>query len=125
MRPKNIIMFERLVLASLALGPIQTLIGWQQLMALGSIQFVLGIQAFTIGVILLLTFLVSRRRSKVAMWILIVMFVLGVPMIIKMFTDGVLVGASLITLAQTLAQLLGIILLFTPASRSWMRERPA
>jgi hypothetical protein len=123
MRPQAIIWFERLNLGTLALGVVQSWLAWDTLVKTGqSIAFILAVQIFSFGLVIALTLLVSRRRSKVAMWILVVFFVLGLPGMFMMLRGGLLLGSHVISIMQTLAQFSALVLLFTGPARRWMNR---
>jgi len=126
-RPKSIVWFERLIFSTLLLGAIQSYLSWDETVALES-QANSNPAAFTafvqVGVFLIigtLTLLISRRRSKVAMWVSIALFVLGLPVFFTLLARGLVIGLGVITVAQTLGQVIAYGLLFTPSSRRWMR----
>lgn len=122
MRPVTIVNFERIILATLALGAVQTWLGWDRLAALSSVPRLIVTDIFSFGLVILLTLLVSRRRSKVAMWISIVLFVLGLPVIVLLAVKGEMVGSALISIVQTIGQFVAYGLLFTPSARRWMNK---
>lgn len=120
MRPQSIVNFERLIFASLGLGVIQSYLAWDQLTQMGSAGFVLFVQLFVFLLMVGLTLLVSRRRSKIAMWISIALFALGLPWFIQMLLQGIMPGSAWISVAQTILQLFAFGLLFTPSARDWL-----
>ncbi|WP_141249435.1 hypothetical protein [Sphingobium sp. D43FB] len=75
----------------------------------------------TIALIVALTLLVSRWRSRVAMWISIILFAIGIPSVFSLAAHGLLAGAHFITVLQTFGQLVAYGLLFTPEARAWMK----
>ncbi|XJJ69749.1 hypothetical protein WBP07_22745 (plasmid) [Novosphingobium sp. BL-8A] len=87
------------------IGLIQAYLGWDQNTQMASVGFILTVQIFTATLIASLVLLVSRRRSNIAKWIQIVMFVLGIPLVYKFFTEGMLHGSAWITALQTIGQL--------------------
>ena len=128
MRPKAIIYFERIIFGTLLLGVLQSYLGWDRLVALAGATrpnptgFIILVQALTIALIVTLTLLTSRRRSRIAMWASIVLFVLGLPTVAALAAQGLLLGSGAITTLQTVGQLIAYGLLFTPAARQWMRS---
>ncbi|MBC2664088.1 hypothetical protein H7F51_01000 [Novosphingobium flavum] len=126
MRPQSIIYFERIIFGTLILGVIQNFFGWNRAIDLvattqsNPVFFIVFVQIFTYLLIGTLTLLVSRRRSKVAMWISITMFVIGIPVLFKIVASGLLFGSGAITALQTIGQLIAFALLFTSSSRHWM-----
>lgn len=127
MRPKAVVYFEWLILGTLALGIVQSYLEWDSLIALaGATQsnpaaFVLLTQALTIALIVALTLLVSRWHSRVAMWISIVLFAIGIPSVFALAAHGRLAGTHFITVLQTFGQLVAYGLLFTPEAWAWMK----
>ncbi len=121
MRPKPIIIFEILYCIMMSVG------AWRSWMWLGDLNPTLPktmLLATEIGMFLLvvsLVFFVSRRRSKMAMWILILLTLLPLLITLKMLFDGLLLtDPSLILLLQTTVKMIAILFLFLPSSRLWM-----
>ena len=139
MRPKPIVYFEWLYLATLLMGVVQSYLNWDRLLVVmakvsSNPSFIILVtQVLTFALIITLVLIISRRRSKVAMWIMIVLFVLGLPTVIRTLTSSAAaIGAisplsTLITIVQMAGQLAAFGLLFTPAARRWMnrQEGPA
>jgi len=123
MRPKSIALFELLNMAVLALGVFQGWLASGELMQTGSVAFIIFVQLGTFAILVGLVLLVSRKRSKIAMWIFILMTLLGLPMIFEMLSNDTSLGSSWITIVQTIVQLIAIALLFLPSSRKWMENR--
>jgi len=128
MRPQSITLFERIIFGTLILGAIQSYLGWDRLVALAAtaeanpVAFILTTQIFIFALIGTLTLLVSRRRSKVAMWTSIAMFALGLPLSFRTITNGLPLGSGVIMALQTIGQLVAYGLLFAPSSRHWMNR---
>jgi hypothetical protein len=125
MRPTNVAYFEWIFLATLALGAVQSWLGWDEAVQLASPTFVLTIQILTFGLIIALVLLVSRRRSKVALWILVILFVIGLPTMLWSVTKVGVLGAGWITFAQLVGQCFALALMFTPSARAWLKREPA
>ena len=125
MRPKTIVAFETIMFATLGLGLMRTWLDWDSLAQVASAGFALTVLIFTLGLIGGLTILVSRRRSKIAMWILIGFSVLGLPMFFSLAASGLLIGSAWISALQSIGQFIAYGLLFTPSARSWLRSAPA
>ncbi len=125
MRPATIVWFERLIFAMLALGLVQAWLNFDKLAALPR-SFVLMVSAVMVALIILLTLLVSRRRSRVAMWISIVLFVLGLPALVTtmklMLIGAVTALAAGMDVLQALLELIAYGLLFTPSARRWLNR---
>lgn len=130
MRPKSILMFERLFLGSLVLGALNVLLSWQdaaaqmaddpgaQQLGLGS-GFLLAITVGSFAVYLLLWLLIARQASTVAKWILTVLVALGVA-----FALPALAGSWNVTLVLSLVvhalEILALVYLFRPDAKAWL-----
>jgi len=122
-RPTSIIWFERIMLGTLALGIIQGWLKWPALAGVAEPAFLLIVQAGVLTFLTALTLLVSRRRSKIAKWILIALAVIGLPITVMHYFQGKYLGVPLIGLLQTVGQLFAYGLLFTNQSRQWLKWR--
>ena len=116
-RPTEIVWFERIIIATLALGALNSWLAWPQLVAMRGPAYVITVQLFAFAVMLGLTLLVSRRRSNVAKWISIAMFIIGLPFWVQQVSAGSLPGSLTISFVQVAAQVVAFALLFTAASR--------
>ena len=119
MRPSTIVAFEILYFVTLACGGLQAYFSWQQLQA----EFIIGVQVFTVALLVALVLLVSRGRRKSAKWVLVVLFALGLPITVRIFLSGDLAGSALLTVTQTVLLLIGLALLFTPSERRWLDRK--
>lgn len=124
MRPKSIVWFEILILSSLVLGVFKSLFAPEEPLQQAPLSFVLFVQAGVLAVTVVLTLLTSRRRSKIAKWVLVVLYLLGLPLYFKMVGEGSL-KPSIVQVVQLLLQTIGYALLFAPSARAWMNEKPA
>jgi hypothetical protein len=129
MRPKTIVYFEVIIFGTLLLGVLQSYLGWDQAIAQAgtldrnkAVAFTLTVLIFTFVLIGTLTLLVSRRRSRIAMWVSIAMYALGLPALVHLITSGQLLGSNIIAALQGIAQVVAYGLLFTPSARRWMRR---
>ena len=117
MRPKSIVLFERLYLAAIAIEVVRFAIEWPLLLrASASDQWV---RVAAIGVSLLLVLLTSRRRRRMAGLVLAGLFVIGLPMVAELFRPGVAPTIAVAVAAQLLLQAVALVLLFRPESRAW------
>jgi len=130
MRPKSIVMFERLFLASLVLGALGVLLSYQKLTDLAANDpgmrqlgvgsgFLVGVVIASYAVYLLLWYLIARGASNVAKWILVVFTVLGV-----LFALPGLAGAwdstSALSLVVYALEILAVVYLFRPDAKEWL-----
>ena len=127
MRPTSILYFERLSLLSILVGMAFTWIDWDKQIAAarasGLAPAVVPITlAFSLAILLLLIFLISRTGLAIAKWIFVALFALGlvfsVPQVLQALDRG-LVG--LLQLTQLVVQGMAIYFLFTPEARDWFR----
>jgi hypothetical protein len=122
-RPLEIVWFERLCIATLVLGVINSWLSWEQLLLLGaSLAFGILIQLSVVGIMMGLVLLVSRIRSNIARWAFIVFFALGLLITISNELRDDFPSIGIIGYAQTTMQFIAFMLLFRPASRRWFSK---
>lgn len=131
MRPPSILMFERLFLVSLVLGVVSVAVGYEAMvgqlarepglerLGLGS-EVLLGTVAIWLATYLLLWFLIARKASNVARWILALLSVLGA----LLFVPG-LMGPWNLTLLLNLGyyavELTAVACLFRADAAAWLK----
>lgn len=123
-RPNGVVWFERIIIATLALGLLNIWLAWPKVAAVRGPAFLLTTQLLTLAVLLALALFISRRRSNIAKWIMVGLFVLGLPIVFQQGASGQSHGALPITLIQIIGQVVAYALLFTPASRRWFKREP-
>ena len=120
--PKHIKYFEWTWLGSLSLGIIVSALSYSEIVGTGMEIFAGVIQFVTLGVMLLLILLTSRKRNNIAKWILVVLFGLGIVFYIPQLSSLFNIGFSgVLSSLQVLAQCVGMYFLFTQESRDWFR----
>lgn len=131
MRPRSIMLFEILSLAAVAVFALSLAMTWHSVMArvhasihgAGIEPAVMVLTALYVGLLALLIFLTSRRRSTVAKWLFTILVLAtlatSVPALVSM-TRGGIVGWTQIV--QLVLQAAGLWFLFVPASRTWLKE---
>ena len=127
MRPTTIVLFEALFLASLAGAVVRVAIAWSRMTEQGTIHLILAVLFFSLVLNLTLVLFVSRRRSRVAKWILILLFLIGLTSYLRLLETGVRDLDDWAEIGLGLVQALGLALLFTPSARAWLappRESP-
>jgi hypothetical protein len=126
MRPVGIVGFERLFILSLLIGIVQCVLGWNDaVVVIGSAAVVLTIEIL-IGILaLLLVFFISRRRSNVAKWIMIGIFLIGLPGLFHLLIWRPVNVSVLLSVIQVVLEGIALGLLFNPSARSWFRARPS
>jgi hypothetical protein len=125
-RPSSILWFERLYLASLALTLAIVARAWEAIRAgvipPTTLLFGLG---FAIGLPLVLTLLVSRRRSVVAKWVLVAIFTIGLIANGLTYRPGARLTLLLVALSLIAMQAIAVALLFMPSARAWLGRKNA
>jgi hypothetical protein len=130
--PNHIKYFEWTWLGSLALGIIVAALTYPTITPAGGEGvelprldiFVGFVQFFIFASLLLLILLISRKRSKVAKWILAIGFVIGVVFYIPQLSSLFEIGfAGVLSSIQVLAQCVGLYFLFTEESRNWFKQK--
>ena len=108
----------------MALGIIVAALTYSKNTAAGGEVFVGFVQFFTFAIVLLLILLTSRKRSKVAKWILVIFFVIGlvfyIPQLAVFFENGFV---GVLSSIQILAQCVGLYFLFTEESGNWFKQK--
>lgn len=131
MRPKSIVLFERVELLAILLGIAGAALGMERTVAMVrqfgfGMGFVVVVQAVSVAVMLLLLYFIARRGSIVAKWIFVVFVVLGAINILLNFNVVLAQGTSaIVSVAQMLLQLFGVFLLFRPDTGPWFDDRAA
>ncbi|MFN3943374.1 MAG: hypothetical protein ACK4K7_00425 [Allosphingosinicella sp.] len=128
MRPKDITLFERLYLGSLALGIIHTAVTRDGTLFEGAgTLIVVAIVGGGFGLSLLLALLASRRRSNIARWIIVIFFAISLPFAVVEFFAAGFAFPGIAILVQWGISTAAIYFLFTPPALAWFRgeDRPA
>ncbi|WP_126173252.1 hypothetical protein [Altericroceibacterium xinjiangense] len=136
MRPHSIVMFERLFLAAMALNVLGFVFSYQAvadelarqpgLSELGLTGgFAIGVFSLSLAVYLLLWFLIARKGSAIAKWILIALVAIGLTTLPSAlsapFTWGTVFG-----LLVTALEVAALVFLFREDAKAWLRrEDPA
>jgi hypothetical protein len=118
-RPKTIVYFEWVTFGTILLGALQ-----QLSIAPDDPTWVILTLIFNV-LVATLTLLVSHRRGKIAMWILIAWFVLNVAnaiSLIILLESNVIVALDRIRSLQGIGSGMAFGLLFTPSARRWMNR---
>lgn len=132
MRPKSIILFERLYLASLVIMTINFFWSFDGMVAqiqrdpaMGSLGWgegaMIAIFAVSLTISLLLWFFAAHRKSVIAKWILVIFAMIGLVSLFGTFgsvSAVQLIAPVLVTALQTAAT----ILLFRADAKAWFAE---
>lgn len=126
MRPSAIINFERLFGLSILLSVVQlALQAGAQIGVIGPTTLLL-IQAAGVLLSLALMLLVSRRRSNIARWVLVVFTVLGVLGLLGgLMAGGGFAVSDLVGIAGVVAQAAAVAMLFSAGAREWFADSGA
>lgn len=131
MRPPSIVNFTRVVLLSLAIGILATWLSWEKVesavAATGSgmgTETIVGIQAVTIALYLLLVWFIHAHGSPVAKWIYVVLCGLGLVIGLLGFGQTLSYGTlpALLAALQYILSIYSLWLLFRPDSKAWFSE---
>jgi hypothetical protein len=122
-RPKSIIWFERLFLASLLISFVQLAVTWRAIAGFAPPLLVLIVAVVLFGLYLVLTFLVSRKGIAFAKWLLIFLFILGLRPAIDMIQTGRLTGWEIVSVVTTAIQAIALGFLFTASARAWLGRK--
>ncbi|HEY2528599.1 MAG TPA: hypothetical protein VGJ20_11745 [Xanthobacteraceae bacterium] len=131
MRPKAVVYFEWIIFGTLLLDVLGGYLNWDRIIALAATAHRSAVGflpelIFDFVLIGTLTLLVSRRRSKIAMWVLIAVFVLGLSIVVQSITHGLYGSVVIVIVALAyIGQALAYGLLFTPSARRWMNRENA
>ena len=129
--PSNVRNFAILSYLSLLLGIVQGFLMFDESVAMaakvGGELFVLGVQIGTIVVLAVLYFLIAFGRQNWARWLLLVLFVIGLPFVVlsypALFSRAPVQGV--VSLLQTVMQILALYLVFTGNAKAWFRKEKA
>ncbi len=129
MRPNSIILFERLYLASLAIGLVnivssfdRTVAQFQANPAVAQLGWgggtVMALSAFGIGISLLLWYFIARSPSAIAKWILVIFTALGLLGLPGQLASSGGMALALLVLVNLL-QLAAVVMLFRADTKPW------
>ena len=135
MRPASIVWFERFFLASLVLGLLSTMINWSAISTaaqatrgapglVASPIFMIVIMAISVGFSLLFWYFIARRGSKIAKWILVVFFVIGLLSLPGVLRNP-LYGTGMVAMAMInyLLQFAAVVCTFRADTHDWFNGR--
>jgi hypothetical protein len=121
--PISVKRFEQLTLGSLLLGVVVSALTFYEQTAVTPQEIVLIMQFVIFMLVGALIVFTSRKRSNIAKWIYIILFLAGtvihIPNLAAMLSSGI---AGLLSVIQIIMQGIGIYLLFEPASKVWFAK---
>ena len=129
MRPRSIAAFETLFLSSIAIGFVQAVLGWEELVRRAEAEgrgggAVLALLALTFFILGASALLVSRGRMASAKWALVILCAIGLPLFFVSLGRGTMVGWLPLALGQAALQVGSLALLFTHEAREWLKGGP-
>jgi hypothetical protein len=133
MRPRSIVLFERLYLGAWALGLLNTVLNWSETMrkldAAGveaSPALLYGSTAVGLLIPLILWYFIARQGSTIAKWLLVVLFVIGLASLALAAITGRLPSGlpGIVAITASVMQAVAIWCLFRPDAWPWFGEEP-
>ena len=124
MRPKSVKLGEQLYAGSILLTIVLAIIGWDEAVATGGVALATIVNVVVIGITALLLYLTTRRASRVALWLLVALTAINIAGFLFQVAGGVVAPGlfGVLTTAQTLLGIVGIVLLFRPGARAWFAD---
>jgi hypothetical protein len=121
MRPKSVKLGEQLYAGSILLTIVLAVIGWDEAVATGGVALAAIVNVVVIGITILLLYATTRRASRVALWLLVVLTAINIAGFLFQVAGGVVAPGlfGVLTTAQTVLGVIGIVLLFRPSARAW------
>jgi hypothetical protein len=121
MRPKSVKLGEQLYAGSIVLTIVLAIIGWDEAVATGGVALAATVNVVVIGITIALLYLTTRRASRVALWLLVVLTAINIAGFLFQVAGGVVAPGlfGVLTTAQTLLGVVGVVLLFRPSARGW------
>ena len=122
--PKNVSRFEKLWYTSLGIGILVSALEYQYMASLADTGLILFTQLIVIVFMVLFIWLVARRRKGWARWVLLIMFIIGLPLYFPqlsgMFERNIFAG--LLSGFQVFLQIIGLYFIFTGDSAAWYHK---
>ena len=122
--PRNVARFEQISYIANALGLVIASLDDARLAAGMGWSFLLIVQLAVFAILILLIWLIARRRKNWARWVLLALFVFGLPgawtNISSTFPAHAVVGVLM--LVQAALQAIAIFFVFTGNARGWFSK---
>ena len=135
MRPKSIVLFERVLLAALAIDLVNNLMNWSMISERltdswipPSSVMVLGVALLPVIVGLIFWYFITRRRSRVAKWLMtlfVAIGVMGFVMTLMQAGDEALSPLVILAGISEAMKVFAVSRLFTREAKEWLGQRPA
>ena len=114
---------------SIAIGVVNAALYWDRLVAMahrvGGAVFILYIDGFVFGFLILIIWLVARRAKNWARWVQLGLFIVGTPSFIREVVERNLRDRPVIGtlgVVQFAVQIATLFLIFTGNARDWFRR---
>lgn len=123
MRPKLVILGERLSLFAILLLVVLAVIGWADTVAQAGVAIAIIANGLLIGLFLLGTLLTTRMASRVGLGLLVVLTILNLLGFLYQVSVGALAEGvfGVLTAVQAAASLVAVVMLMRPNAQAWYR----
>lgn len=123
MRPKSVILGERLSLFAIVLLLVLAVLGWGDTVAQAGVGVALFANGLLIGLFLLATLLTTRMASRFGLGLLVVMTVLNLAGFLYQISVGAVAEGlfGVLTAVQAAASLVAVVMLMRPNALAWYR----
>ncbi len=123
MRPKSVILGERLSLFAILLLVMLAVIGWADTVAQAGVAIAIIANGLLIGLFLLGTLLTTRMASRVGLGLLVVLTILNLLGFLYQVSVGALAEGAfgVLTAVQAAASLVAVVMLMRPNALAWYR----
>ncbi len=123
MRPKSVILGERLSLFAILLLVVLAVIGWADTVAQAGVAIAIIANGLLIGLFLLGTLLTTRMASRVGLGLLVVLTILNLLGFLYQVSVGALAEGvfGVLTAVQAATSLVAVVMLTRPNALAWYR----
>lgn len=123
MRPKSVILGERLSLFAILLLVVLAVIGWADTVAQAGVAIAIIANGLLIGLFLLGTLLTTRMASRVGLGLLVVLTILNLLGFLYQVSVGALAEGAfgVLTAVQAATSLVAVVMLIRPNALAWYR----
>ncbi|KTT96659.1 hypothetical protein NS355_13805 [Sphingomonas yabuuchiae] len=122
-RPKSVILGERLSLFAILLLVVLAVIGWADTVAQAGVAIAIIANGLLIGLFLLGTLLTTRMASRVGLGLLVVLTILNLLGFLYQVSVGALAEGvfGVLTAVQAASSLVAVVMLMRPNAQAWYR----
>ncbi|WP_428970090.1 hypothetical protein ACQR50_05315 [Sphingomonas sp. Xoc002] len=123
MRPKSVILGERLSLFAILLLVVLAVIGWADTVAQAGVAIAIIANGLLIGLFLFGTLLTTRLASRVGLGLLVVLTILNLLGFLYQVSVGALAEGAfgVLTAVQAATSLVAVVMLMRPNALAWYR----